>query len=254
MQRHKDPYQYSRYHRPNCWPQHQRLDDSSENGDLINQWVSEPDYVSAEAENPPKKIKVKSDLSLVTVWGKCVNSRNTWQLLTTLPVSVPPHISVSTHYYSNQNPSSGSIVLTPPGCVNVQEWSTQRHCLHSLYFLILCSVAQHNHLLWKSLNTSLSCIDCVCLHWFTTQSEVRDNCCFTDCTLLLTFALFLCKPLYTVKRSQTSEAIVKNREGPRHQSNSLEPLIHPKSPVVMSIWIPKSKKSITTLPVLHITM
>lgn len=165
------------------------------------------------------------------------------------------HTSLSPHYYSNQNPSSGSIVLTPPGCVNVQEWSTQRHCLHSLYFLILCSVAQHNHLLWKSLNTSLSCIDCVCLHWFTTQSEVRDNCCFTDCTLCSSRLLCFCVNHYTQwKKSQTSEAIVKNREGPRHQSNSLEPLIHPKSPVVMSIWIPKSNKSITTLLGLHITM
>lgn len=97
----------------------------------------------------------------------------------------------------------------------------KRPCLHVLYFPILCSVVQYNHFLWKSLNTSLSCIDCVC-----TDSRHRDNCCLTDCTLCsLRFALFLCKPLHTVKGSHTSETILKNREGPKRQSNTLECLL-----------------------------
>lgn len=92
-------------------------------------------------------------------------------------------------------------MLTPPGCANVHEWSTQRHCLHPLYFLTLCSVVQHNHLLWKSLNTSLPCGVCVCV-WFNTQTEGRDNCCFTDCA-----PCFSCLCCSCVNHTHTSKCL-----------------------------------------------
>lgn len=87
-----------------------------------------------------------------------------------------------TSEHSNQNRSSGCIVLTPSSSINVQEWSIQKHSLHPLYFLLFCSVAQHNHLFWKSLNTLHSYRNCMFLHCFTTVI-VRENCCFADCTL-----------------------------------------------------------------------